>query len=95
VRFLLPRNLFPLAQTNNKPKQPTTTPSHHYTSGVFFPLTWVVCCFLPLLAKRAAKGPKDFMAVRRAAVAASIALCAYLVLVIILVSVGSTSWRRR
>lgn len=88
---MLPRNLFPLAQTNNKPKQP----SHHHTSGVFFPLTWVVCCFLPLLAKRAAKGPKDFMAVRRAAVAASIALCAYLVLVVILVSVGSTSWKRR
>lgn len=63
--------------------------------GILFPIAWCVACFMPLCAKRAAKGPKDFLAVRRAAVASSIALCAYLVLVIVLVSMGETRWKRR
>ena len=55
------------------------TPLMPPTSGIFFPIAWVVCCFLPICAKNAVKGPKDMLAVRRASVAASIALCLYLV----------------
>lgn len=63
--------------------------------GIFFPITWMVCSFLPICAKRSAKGPKDFKAVRTAAISSSIALCFYLVMIIILMTVGRDSWQRR
>ncbi|KAI8472986.1 MAG: hypothetical protein J3K34DRAFT_519348 [Monoraphidium minutum] len=66
-----------------------------FIGGIIFPICWVVACFLPMCARKAAKGPKDAMAVRRAAIASSIALCVYLVLLVVLVSVGSTSWKSR
>lgn len=66
-----------------------------FVIGIFFPIAWCICCFLPMCAAKAAKGPKDYMAVRRAAVSSSIALCFYLVLVVIFVSLSQTSWRRR
>ncbi|GBF99263.1 hypothetical protein Rsub_11788 [Raphidocelis subcapitata] len=64
-----------------------------FIAGVFIPFFWVACAFMPLCAARGAKGPKDLLAVRRAAIASSIAMCAYLVLVVIFVSLGQTTWR--
>jgi hypothetical protein len=60
---------------------PPNPPSGHTRppSGIFFPFTWFVCVFLLICAQRAAKGPKDLLAVRRAAVASAIAMLFYVV----------------
>jgi hypothetical protein len=50
-----------------------------FVIGIFFPVAWMVCSFLPMCAKNSAKGPKDFKAIRTAAISSSIALCFYLV----------------
>jgi hypothetical protein len=61
------------------PPIPPPNPTPPPPSGIFFPFTWFVCVFLVICAQRAARGPKDLLAVRRAAVASSIAMLFYVV----------------
>jgi len=82
-------------RTDPQHRPQTTPPTTPRRSGIFFPVTWMVCSFLPICAKRSAKGPKDFKAVRSAAISSSIALCFYLVMIIILMTVGRDRWQRR
>lgn len=50
-----------------------------FVAGIFIPFCWVVCAFLPICARRGAKGPRDAMNVRRAAIASAVGFCVYVV----------------